>query len=149
MGTIDLVTARTKEQIIFCKDVLFSFRTNLDETTYIDQIMCMINNENFTLVYIPNRENTAAAAFVGYRFMHTLRTNRMIYVDDLFTHPEYRGIGYAGSLLDFVDQEARKAQIESIHLDSGYMLYDAHRLYLNKGYVLACNHFAKKMVLSL
>lgn len=141
------VIATTKEQIVFCKEVLFAFRPNLDDITYIDQILNMITNENFKLVYIPNPDNTKVAAFTGYRFMCSLRTNRMIYIDDLYTNPEYRGNGYAGALLDYVDQEAVIAGITSVHLDSGYMLHDAHRLYLNKRYVLACNHFAKKILL--
>ncbi|QTE38826.1 GNAT family N-acetyltransferase [Mucilaginibacter gossypii] len=67
----------------------------------------------------------------------------MIYVDVLFTFPECRGRGYAGALLDFVAHYAANTGIKSVHLDSGYMLHTAHRLYLNKGYYLACNHFAK------
>jgi len=69
----------------------------------------------------------------------------MIYVDDLYTDPAYRGGGFAGKLLDFVAGKAAYTGIKMIHLDSGYNLHDAHRLYLNKGYVLACNHFAKKV----
>lgn len=139
--------AETKEQIALCKEVLFAFRTNLQDETYTDLIMKMIADEHFKLVYIPNDNNTGAAAFIGYRKMHMLRTGSTIYIDDLYTDPEYRGRGCAGALLDYVDQEASAAGIRSIHLDSGYTLYDAHRLYLNKGYVLACNHFAKIPVL--
>lgn len=146
---MNFTIVKTKEQITFCKDVLFAFRTNLDETTYIDLIMDMISNENFRLVYIPNDDNTKAAGFIGYRVMHTLRTSWMIYVDDLYIDPEYRGKGYAGALLDYVDQKALETGIQSVHLDSGYTLHDAHRLYLNKGYALACNHFAKKVPQSL
>lgn len=142
------ITAKTREQVAFCKDALFAFRTNLNETTYIDLVMDMIAEESFKLVYIPNDDNTGAAAFTGYRTQHTLRTGWMIYIDDLYTDPGYRGRGYAGALLDQVTQEAAAAGIQSVHLDSGYMLHDAHRLYLNKGYVLACNHFAKKIPLS-
>jgi len=140
---MNFIEVKTREQIAFCKEVLFAFRTNLDEATYIDLVMNMIANEAFKLVYIPNDNNTKAAAFIGYRTMHTLRTSWMIYIDDLYTDPGYRGKGYAGALLDHVDQEAEKAGIRSVHLDSGYMLHEAHRLYLNKRFVLACNHFAK------
>lgn len=142
-----LIIAKTVEQISFCKEVLFAFRPNLDETTYVDLILKMIEDERFKLIYIPNEDNTKAAAFIGYRVMHLLRTSWMIYVDDLYTDPGCRGKGYAGALLDYVNGDATKKGIPSIHLDSGYMLHDAHRLYLNKGYVLASNHFAKKISL--
>lgn len=140
---MNLIAATTREQVAFCKEVLFAFRTNLDETTYIDRIMDMITNQAYNLVYIPNEENTRAVAFIGYRTMHLLMTGWAIYIDDLYTDSNYRGKGYAGTLLDHVDHQAAATSIHFIHLDSGYMLHDAHRLYLNKGYVLACNHFAK------
>lgn len=140
---MNLITATTREQVAFCKDALFAFRTNLDEATYADRIMDMIANQAYNLVYIPNESNTKAVAFIGYRTMHMLMTSWTIYVDDLYTDPEHRGNGYAGALLDHVDSEAAAAGIKFVHLDSGYMLHDAHRLYLNKGYVLAANHFAK------
>ena len=143
---MNLIEVTTKEQVAFCKEALFAFRPSLQEATYIDLVMNMIANERFKLVYIPNDDNTKAAAFTGYRTMHQLRTSWMIYIDDLYTDPTYRGRGYAGALLNYVDGEAAKAGIKAVFLDSGHMLYDAHRLYLNKGYVLAAHHFAKKMV---
>lgn len=140
-----LLVAKTKDQIEFCKEALFAFRPNLNEKTYIDLTMEMIRDQNFILAFIPDTDYTKAVSFIGYRVMHTLRTGWMIYIDDLYTNPEYRGKGYAGALLEYVDQIAVDLGIRSVHLDSGYMLHDAHRLYLNKGYVLGCNHFVKVM----
>lgn len=138
-------SATTKEQVIFCKEALFAFRTNLEENTYLDLTMHMIQQESYQLDYIPDDENTKAVAFIGYRFQHMLRTGQMIYVDDLYTDPAYRGKGYAGSLLDHVEQLAKAANIQTVHLDSGYTLHPAHRLYLHKGFNLACHHFAKQL----
>jgi GNAT superfamily N-acetyltransferase len=135
--------AKTKADIEICKEAILEFRGNLDPKTVVDQVFQMINQEGFELVYIPNAENTKAGAFIGYRTINMLRTGPMIYVDDLFTFSEFRGLGYAGALLDFVANEAANEGIKSIHLDSGYALHTAHRLYLNKGFHLACNHFAK------
>jgi len=142
---MNLIEVTTREQVAFCKEALFAFRPMLQEETYIDLVMNMIADERFKLVYIPNDDHTKAAAFTGYRTMLFLRTSWQIYIDDLYTDPAYRGRGYAGALLQYVDREAAKAGIKSVHLDSGYMLHDAHRLYLNSGYVLACHHFAKKL----
>jgi Acetyltransferase (GNAT) family. len=105
---MEIKIAETREQIAFCKDALFAFRTNLDEATYVDLIMDMIANESFRLAYIPNEEGARVAAFVGYRIMHTLRTSWQIYIDDLYTEPECRGKGYAGALLEHVDKVAAK-----------------------------------------
>ncbi|MGJ1228267.1 GNAT family N-acetyltransferase [Sphingobacterium siyangense] len=142
---MEIIVAKNREQIVFCKDVLFAFRSNLEEATYVDLIMNMIANESFQLAYIASDDKTKAVAFVGYRIMHMLRTSWQVYIDDLYTDPGNRGKGYAGALLDFVDNFAKNRKIDFVHLDSGYMLNDAHRLYLNKGFVLACNHFAKNL----
>lgn len=135
--------AITKEDIEFCKEAILEFRPNLDQETVVDQVYQMIAHEGFELAFIPDTYNTKATAFIGYRKLNLLRTGPMIYVDDLFTFTESRGRGYAGALLDYVAGQAENEDIKSIHLDSGYALHTAHRLYLNKGYYLACNHFAK------
>ena len=135
--------AATKTDIEICKEAILEFRSNLDPETVVDQVFQMIETEGFELAFIPNEDNTKAAAFIGYRNLNLLRTGPMIYIDDLFTFSEFRGRGYAGALLDHVASQAANAGIKSIHLDSGYALHTAHRLYLNKGYYLACNHFTK------
>ena len=135
--------ATTKADIEFCKEAILEFRPNLNPETAVEQVLQLISSKEFELVFIPNGDNTRAGAFITYRILNLLRTGPMIYVDDLFSFPECRNQGYAGSLLDYVTQHAADEGIKSIHLDSGYTLHTAHRLYLNKGYYLACNHFAK------
>jgi GNAT superfamily N-acetyltransferase len=135
--------AITKADIEICKEAILEFRGNLDPSTVVDQVFQMISHEGFELVFIPGQDNKQAAAFMGYRKLNLLRTGPMIYVDDLFTFDQFRGRGYAGALLDYVAGQAAEEGIKTIHLDSGYALHTAHRLYLNKGYYLACNHFAK------
>lgn len=135
--------AITKADIEFCKEAILEFRPNLDRETVVELVFQMITNEGFELAFFPDENNTKAAAFIGYRKLNMLRTGPMIYVDDLFTFSEFRGRGYAGALLDYVTGQASNEGIKSIHLDSGYALHTAHRLYLNKGYYLACNHFSK------
>jgi GNAT superfamily N-acetyltransferase len=135
--------AITKADIEICKEAILEFRGNLDPNTVVDQVFQMISQEGFQLVFVSNADCTKAGAFIGYRKLNLLRTGPMIYVDDLFTFSEFRGQGYAGALLDYVANQAANEGIKSIHLDSGYTLHTAHRLYLNKGYYLACNHFAK------
>lgn len=135
--------AITRSDIEFCKEALLEFRPNLDPETVIDQVFSMITEGEFELVFLPNADNTKAGAFISYRKLNMLRTGPMIYVDDLFTFAECRNQGFAGALLDYVARYAANEGMKSIHLDSGYSLHPAHRLYLNKGYYLACNHFAK------
>ena len=77
--------------------------------------------------------------------MQMLYSGEIIYIDDLSTLPEYRGKGYAGTLLDYLHKLAAENGKRAVHLDSGYHRNDAHRLYLNKGYKIASHHFAKEL----
>lgn len=135
----------TAADVAFCKEVILAFRTNLNENGYVNDVLSMIKDQSFKLAYIPNPHNTKAAAFIGYRYMFMLRTGPIIYIDDLYTSPDHRGKGLAAALLDHVFEEAKTNGIQSVHLDSGYTLHPAHRLYLHKGYDLACHHFVKKV----
>jgi len=69
---MEIIVAQTREQIEFCKEIIFAFRPDLEEATYQDLIMHMITNESYKLAYLPNHDNTKAAAFIGYRTMHML-----------------------------------------------------------------------------
>jgi len=134
--------ATNKEDIEFCSAALLAFRPNLRPEVLTEQTLDMIE-QGFRLIYIAEEENTHAVAIAGFRTFEMLRTGRIIYIDDLFTFQESRGKGYAGALLNYIHELALQSGISSVHLDSGFSLHPAHRLYLNKGYFLACHHFAK------
>jgi GNAT superfamily N-acetyltransferase len=144
---IQIHTAKTANNIQFCTKALLTFRPMLKEKELVVQTLRMMA-EGFKLIYIADEQKNEAAAVLGYRDYEMYRTGRIIYVDDLFTFPEHRGKGYAGALLDYVHEQAATSAIASVHLDSGYPLHPAHRLYLNKGYVLPCLHFAKSIELN-
>ena len=88
-----------------------------------------------------------AVAVAGFRIATNLPWGRHLYVDDLSTHPRGRGQGHAGALLDWLEQEARRHGCGQMHLDSGVGLHraDAHRLYLNKRFVISAHHFQKEL----
>lgn len=142
---MEIKTALTKEDILFCGSALLEFRPNLNAGTFVQQTLVMMQ-EGFQLIYIPDDSNTGAAAIAGFRIFEMLRTGKIIYIDDLFTSPASRGKGYAGALLDHIHNLAQSLGIKAVHLDSGFPLHPAHRLYLSKGYILACHHFAKAVV---
>ncbi|TDW51724.1 ribosomal protein S18 acetylase RimI-like enzyme [Flavobacterium sp. 270] len=142
---MEILNLKTSADIEFAREAILEFRTSVAPEQLIDQTLEMIDTDNFQLACIPSDDGKKAAGFVGFRTMNMLRTGKIIYIDDLFTLPEYRGRGYAGKLLDYVDQMAKENGINAVHLDSGFALHPAHRLYLSKGYVLACHHFAKTL----
>jgi GNAT superfamily N-acetyltransferase len=140
-----IVKAQTKEDIELAREAILQFRENADPKTFVEQIQQAMKHEFYELVYILSEDGKKAAAFTSFRTLTQLRTGKIIYIDDLFTLPEYRGHGYAGALLDYVHDQAKEREIANVHLDSGYSLHPAHRLYLNKGYVMACHHLAKEI----
>ena len=134
--------ATTEEDILKCWDVLFALRPHLIKDEFVSTVKEMMS-EGYQLAYI--EENVRAVAAVGYRYIQYLFNGKHFYIDDLSTLPESRGKGYGGMLLDHVIELAKQNGYKYVTLDSGYTRHDAHRLYLNKGFVLASHHFSKSL----
>ena len=85
------------------------------------------------------------AGVAGFRVGHNLADGHYLYVDDLSTRPEFRRRGHARALLDWLADEAKRLGCDHLLLDSavGLARADAHRLYLNAGYVIAAHHFGR------
>jgi len=141
---IEIRELRTEEDINYCASAILAFRDQLPSAELIEKTLKMMR-EGFRIAFIPNDTDNYAAAFIGFRCYEMYRTGKIIYIDDIFTFPAYRSRGYAGALLDHVDEIAIEMNVESVHLDSGYTLHPAHRLYLNKGFVLPCHHFSRNI----
>ena len=133
---------KTSSEIESCWAVVHALRPHLREENFVEQVQEMMK-EGYKMICI--MENKIACAFAGFRNMHMLYNGKTIYIDDLSTLPEYRGKGYAGMLLDYIHDMAKREGKTAVTLDSGYNRNDAHRLYLNKGYILASHHFSKRI----
>jgi GNAT superfamily N-acetyltransferase len=134
--------AQSEKEIADCWDVVNTLRPHLVKDNYLQQVKEM-QQEGYHMLYLS--ENNKVAAFAGYRNICSLHAGKFIYVDDLCTLPEFRSKGYAGALLDYIHQLAKETGKTSVVLDSGFQLHPAHRLYLNKGYVLSAHHFRKSL----
>lgn len=134
--------AITNEDILKCWEVMKTLRPHLIKEDFLPMVKEMMS-EGYQLAYI--EEDRKAAAAVGFRYQQYLYNGKHFYIDDLSTLPEYRGKGYGGMLLDYVGALAKERGFKVITLDSGYTRFDAHRLYLNKGFTLASHHFSKNI----
>lgn len=134
--------AQSEKEIEQCWEAVYCLRPHLQKDMYVQQVKEM-QQEGYQLLYIAVAEQgtSKVAAIAGFRNMYMLAGGKIIYIDDLSTLPEYRGKGYGGQLLDYIHQLARETGKAAVHLDSGYIRNDAHRLYLNKGYKLTAHHF--------
>ena len=138
------VIAKTDAEIRQCLPAMLALRQHLSPEQAFEMIRFQQDNDGFVLAYVQGDallEPTPAV--VGYRFLNLLYSGKTLYIDDLSTLPSARGKGYASALLDFVIDEARKAGCQCVSLDSGQnpARYDAHRLYLKKGFNITSHHF--------
>ena len=137
---MEIKIASTEQDISKCREVLQVLRPHLIKESFVPIVQEMIL-EGYTLAFFEGDGKAVAA--VGFRYLQFLYNGKHFYIDDLSTLPEYRGKGYAGKLLDFVVEKAKANGYKAVTLDSGYQRFDAHRLYLNKGFTLNCHHFSK------
>lgn len=134
--------ARTGNDILICRDAILALRPHLEHVDLVGLVTDMIS-EGYQLAFI--EEGGKAAAIIGFRYQQYLFNGKHFYIDDLSTLPEHRGKGYGSALLDYVANKAKELGYEYITLDSGHHRHNAHRLYLNKGFVIHSHHFVKKI----
>jgi len=139
---MEIKIAHSDSDILKCFKVIKELRPHLAEESFLSLIKKMMT-EGYELAFI--EENNRAVAAVGFRYLQLLYNGTQYYIDDLTTLPESRGRGYAGRLLDFVETLAREKGFNTVTLDSGHQRFDAHRLYLNKGFKIVAHHFSKTL----
>jgi GNAT superfamily N-acetyltransferase len=137
--------AQTEAGLRRCLPALLALRPHLTDATALAMLLDQQANERFHVAFIDESDGAGRApAVITYRYLTLLFSGKTIYVDDLSTLPEARGKGYAGTLLDFVIDEARRTSCQTVSLDSGHgeNRADAHRLYLNKRFRISSHHFS-------
>jgi GNAT superfamily N-acetyltransferase len=139
---MEIKEAREKEDFLKCWEAVRELRPHLEQETYLTLMLYMLD-EGYKMIYI--EEDGVGVAFCGYRHTTMLHRGRSMYIDDLSTLPRVRRKGYARSLMEFAIAEARKEELQSVHLDSGHQRHDAHRLYLNLGFRITSHHFALEL----
>ena len=132
--------AITDEQLLKCRKTILELRPHITAEEYLEKAKLLLS-EGAQMIYVD--EGADAPAVSVFRINYYFYRGKNLYIDDLGTLTEQRGKGYAGALLDFIEDYSRRNNCENIHLDSGYQKerWDAHRLYLNKGYNLVSHHF--------
>lgn len=132
--------ATTVEDISKCWEVIHVLRPHLKRDSFCEQVKTIMT-EGYQLAFI--EVDGRAVSAIGYRYLHYLFNGKHYYIDDLVTLPAYRGQGLAGKLLDHVFSLAKEKGYNAVTLDSAHHRYDAHRLYLNKGFIITAHHFQK------
>ena len=130
----------TEADIIKCRSAIQALRPSLTDELYFEAVQKTLA-DNRQIIFVETDGQAAAVAV--FETGYNLFRGKYIYIDDLSTLPEHRGHGYAGILLDWIIDFAKKEKYDQIHLDSGVNpnRTDAHRLYLNKRFQITSVHF--------
>ncbi|MDJ1502555.1 GNAT family N-acetyltransferase [Xanthocytophaga agilis] len=135
---MEVQLAHTEKDFLKCWEVIHALRPHLTIEEYL-ALLTKMTQSGYSLIFIEDGDKAAAA--LGFRYMTMFYAGNIIYIDDLTTLPESRGKGYASTLLDYIIEKAKNEGLNGVHLDSGHQRFDAHRLYLNKGFRITCHHF--------
>ena len=133
-------TADSSAALRACYPVVQELRPHLTEEAFVAQALRQQERHGYRLVYLEDGGRVVAAA--GYRIAEYLAWGKALYIDDLATLSTARQQGYAGRLLDWLIAEARAEGCDQLHLDSGVLRFDAHRLYLGRKLRITSHHFA-------
>jgi GNAT superfamily N-acetyltransferase len=127
---------------------MLELRPNLGpELAFVDHVDRVMRPEGYRLAGFFVKEDIYAAAVAGFRVINYLAWGHSMYCDDLSTRFEHRKQGYAGQLMEWMIDEAKRLHLDEFHLDSGLGedRADAHRLYFNKGLRIADFHFSRRV----
>ena len=125
---------------------MLELRPNIGpESVFAEHVDNDLRPERYRLIGFFVKEDTYAVAVAGFRVFHMLAWGHALYCDDLGTRFDHRGKGYAGQLMDWMIDEAKRLHLDAFHLDSGLGAdrTDAHRLYFNKRMRISAFHFSR------
>lgn len=132
--------AKTDEEIGRCFPVMKVLRPHLIEREFIGRVRRQMEG-GYRIVYLEAAGSVCSLG--GFRVGEFMAW--VLYLDDLITDPSKKRNGYAGRILDWLEAEARRLECDEFHLDTGYGRHDAHRLYLNNGFLISSHHVSKTL----
>lgn len=135
----EIFLASRDDEINSCFPVFKELRPKLDFEALLPQVR---RQERQSYQVLALRHDGEIKSVAGFRVCEFLAWGKILYIDDLSTLTSARGNGFAGALLGWVIEYAKRADCNAVHLDSGYARHTAHRLYLQKGFRLSSHHFA-------
>jgi GNAT superfamily N-acetyltransferase len=135
--------AETPQELRRCFPVMCELRTQItDEESFIERVLRQ-QKQGYQLAFLESEGDVRAVA--GYRFLESLFSGKNLYVDDLVTRDADRSRGFGAQLLDWLIEQARANDCESLELDSGVQRFEAHRFYFSKRMSISSYHFRVKL----
>lgn len=140
MSTIQI--AATPAEINACHAVMAQLRPQYAQDEFLTQVQRQMKH-GYRLASLSAAG--AVQAVAGFRLLENLAWGQFLYVDDLVTDQNSRSQGHGKSLLNWLNEHARRQGCAQLHLDSGAQRKDAHRFYLREGMMNAGFHFMTKL----
>jgi GNAT superfamily N-acetyltransferase len=140
--TIQLAT--TDNQILACFPVMKELRPELSDDTFLARVRLQMK-EGYRLVFAVDKAGIPRAV-AGFRILHTLFAERMLYVDDLVSAKAVRGRGFGHRLMEWLIDRAGKEGCDEVDLDSGTHRHQAHGFYFRQGFVISSYHFRRALL---
>src|SRR5438874_4949731 len=139
MKSSRIAVANSAEEVRRCQPVMRELRPSFQNPQQFVERVLLQRKQGYVLAFLESDGEVCAAA--GYRFLETLFSGKLLYVDDLVTREHDRSRGFGGELLDWLIKQAREHDCENLELDSGVERFDAHRFYLLKRMNISSYHF--------
>ncbi len=133
--------AVTDEDIESCWPALYSLRPHLSKESFVDRVRDQMR-DGYTLAFISGGSDSTlpAQAVAGFRLLNNLYMGRHIYVDDLVSLENRRGLGTV--LMNWIKRKGEELGCAKIRLDSGVQRHGAHRFYLKNQFDIVAYSFA-------
>ena len=130
------------EEVVSTFHVMCQLRPHLGEEGYVERIRG-VRQGGYRLAAVVDEGQVRCVA--GFRIQDYLYCGKHLYVDDLITDGSTRSQGHGKRMLDWLTEEARRADCVQLHLDSGVQRPDAHRFYFREGLIISAYHFRKDL----
>lgn len=90
-------------------------------------------------------EKNELLSFAGVAIQTNLYHKRHLYVFDLVTDEQWRFMGYAKTVMEYLEDFAKTAMCENVVLSSGFTREDAHKFYEKRGFSTTGYLFVKSL----
>ena len=135
---IEIRLAQTDDEITACFPVMRQLREHLVDTEFLQRIKLQ-QRGGYRLCYLTDGELVRSVA--GFRLIENLASGRVLYIDDLVTDHDARSNGYGQKVLNWLMEQGRAGECDTLELDSGVQRFGAHRFYLRNRMDISSHHF--------
>jgi GNAT superfamily N-acetyltransferase len=131
--------AQSDAQILACFPILSQLRPNLQQDTFLDQVVQQ-QQQGYQLAFLEKESQLVAVA--GFCISECFAWGKFLYVYDLVVRESDRSQGSGQQIFEWLTKFAKAQGCQQLHLDSGVQRFDAHRFYMQQRMAITSHHFA-------